>query len=80
MANNPDNQFTHYTKVAWRIYTLIALLIMAVLVLFIARDTEEMLFYGFLTPAAFYVFRPTNRYINRLIYKFTGISQPSEQE
>jgi hypothetical protein len=80
MANNLDNKFTHYTKVAWRIYALIAILIMAVLVLFIARDTEEMFFYGLLTPAAFYVFRPTNRYIGRLVYKYTGVSQDGEQD
>ncbi len=80
MADNPDKQFTHYTKIAWRIYALIAVIIMAVLVLAFARDTEEMFFYGLLTPAAFYVFRPTDRYINRQIYKFTGTSPPAKQE
>ncbi len=80
MTDNPDQQFTHYSKIAWRIYTLIALIIMAVLVLVVARDTEEMFFYGFLTPAAFYVFRPTERYINRMVFKFTGVSKPERQE
>lgn len=80
MADNPDKQFTHYTKIAWRIYALIAVIIMAILVLVVARDTEEMLFYGLLTPAAFYVFRPTSSYINRKIYKYTGISPPDKQE
>lgn len=79
MADNPDQQFTHYRKTAWRIYALIALIIMAVLVLLVARDTEEMFFYGLLTPAAFYVFRPTERYINRMIYKYTGASPPDKQ-
>lgn len=80
MTDNQDQQYVYYTKVAWAIYALIAIVFMAVLVLFVARDNEEMFFYGFLTPAAFYVFRPTNRYISRLIFKFTGVSQTTEQE
>lgn len=80
MTDNQDKQFAYYTKLAWGIYALITMLIMAVLVLVVARDNEEMFFYGLLTPAAFYVFRPTERYINRLIYKYTGISSSGEQE
>jgi len=80
MADNQDHQYVFYTKVAWGIYVLITMLIMAVLVLVVARDNEEMFFYGLLTPAAFYVFRPTNRYIGRLVYKFTGMSQTGEQK
>jgi hypothetical protein len=53
---------------------------MAVLVLFVAQDNEEKFFYGIMTPAAFYVFRPTNRYLDKLIFKFTGVSQATEQE
>lgn len=79
MADNQDKQFKHYTKIAWRIYVLITIIIMTVLVLVIARDTEEMFFYGLLTPAAFYVFRPTDRYISRLIFKFTGVSKPDSE-
>lgn len=80
MADNPDQQFTHYRKIAWRIYALIALILMALLVLVVARDTEEMFFYGLLTPAAFYVFRPTERYIGRMVYKYTGVSRPGSEE
>lgn len=80
MADLQNHKYTHYTKIAWGIYALITLVIMAVLILVVARDNEEMFFYGFLTPAAFYVFRPTNRYIGRLIYKYTGVSQPAESE
>ena len=80
MTDNQDQKYIFYTKVAWAIYTLIIIVLMAVLVLFVARDNEEMFFYGFLTPAAAYVFRPTNRYFSKLIFKFTGVSQTSEQE
>lgn len=80
MTDNQDQKYTSYTKAAWIIYALISLILMAVLVLFVAQDNEEMFFYGFMTPAAFYVFRPSNRYMNKLIFKFTGVSQTTEQE
>lgn len=79
MTDNPDQQFTRYTKIAWRIYALIGLIIMVFLVLVVAQDTEEMFFYGLLTPAAFYVFRPTERYINRMVYKYTGASKSGSE-
>jgi len=30
--------------------------------------------------AASYVFRPTDRLLSKLIFKFTGLSQPTEEE
>ena len=80
MTDNQDQQYAHYKKVAWAIYTLTAIVLMAVLVLFVAQDNEEMFFYGLMTPAAFYVFRPTERYLGRLIHKFTGVSPDTEQK
>ncbi len=80
MADNQDQKYVYYKKIAWAIYSLIAVVLMAVLVLFVAKDNEEMFFYGIMTPAAFYVLRPTNRYMSRLILKFTGVSQTTEQE
>ena len=80
MTDDQDQQYVFYTKVAWIIYALIAIILMAVLVLFVAQDNEERFFYGFMTPAAFYVFRPTERYLSKLIFKFTGVSQPTQQE
>jgi len=50
------------------------------LVLFIAQDNEERFFFTIMPAAAAYVFRPTNRYLGKLIFKFTGVSQPSENE
>ena len=80
MTDNQDQKYVFYTKAAWAIYSLIAIILMTVLVLFVAQDNEEMFFYGFMTPAAFYVFRPTDRYLGRLIFKFTGVSRSAEQE
>jgi len=80
MTDDQDQQYVFYTKVAWIIYALIAIILMAVLVLFVAQDNEERFFYGIMTPAAFYVFRPTDRYLSKLIFKFTGVSQPTQQD
>ena len=80
MTDNQDQKYIFYTKAAWAIYALITIVLMAVLVLFAAQDNEEMFFYGLLTPAAAYVFRPTNKYISKLIFKFTGVSQTTEQK
>lgn len=80
MTDNQEQKYASYTKAAWAIYALIAIVLMAVLVLFVAKDNEEMFFYGIMTPAAFYVFRPTRRYLDKLIFKFTGVAQPTEQE
>lgn len=78
MTENHDRKYAFYTKVAWIIYALICIVLMAVLLLFVAQDNEEMFFYGLMTPAAFYVFRPTNRYVSKVIFKFTGVSQTTE--
>jgi len=80
MTDKQDQKYIFYTKVAWAIYTLIAIVLMAVLVLFVAQDNEEMFFYGFMTPAAFYVFRPMNKPFSKLIFKFTGVSHPTEEK
>ena len=80
MTDTQDQKYASYTKAAWAIYALIAIVLMAVLVLFVAQDNEEMFFYGIMTPAAFYVFRPTDRYFGKLIFKFTGVSQSTEKE
>ena len=80
MTDDQDQKYAYYTKMAWVIYALISIVLMAVLVLFVAEDNEEMFFFGLMTPAAFYVFRPTERYFGKLIFKFTGVSKPVEKE
>ena len=65
---------------AWAIYTLITIAIIAVLVLFVAQDNEERFFYGLMPAAAAYVFRPMDKPFSKLIFRFTGVSHPSEKK
>ena len=80
MTNNQRDKFQSYMKRAWAIYALITIVLIVVLVLFVAQDNEERFFFTIMPAAAAYVFRPTNRYLDKLIFKFTGVSQPSENE
>ena len=80
MTGNKNDKYIFYTKMAWAIYTLITIAIIVVLVLFVAQDNEEKFFYALMPAAAAYVFRPTDKFFSKLIFKFTGVSQPTEQE
>ena len=80
MTVNQNQKYVYYTKMAWAIYTLMTIALIAILVLFVAQDNEERFFYGLMPAAASYVFRPTNRLLSKLIFKFTGVSQPTEKE
>lgn len=77
---NDNNKHAQYTKTAWKIYALMAAALAVVLILLIAQDTEEQLFYGIMTIAVAYVFRPTDRVINKYVLKYTGVSPPTENE
>ena len=79
MTENQNHQYAFYNKVAWTIYTLASIILIVVLVLFVAQDNEERFFYGLMTAAASYVFRPTEKFFNKLIFKLTGVSPPEEQ-
>jgi hypothetical protein len=80
MTDNQDQKYVYYTKVAWVIYTLMTIALIAVLVLFVAQDNEERFFYGLMPAAAAYVLRPMDKPFSKLIFKFTGVSHPTEQE
>ena len=80
MTDNKNDKYIYYTKVAWAIYILMTITIVVVLVLFVAQDNEEKFFYGLMPAAAAYVFRPMNKPFSKLIFKFTGVSYPTEQE
>ena len=78
MTDNQNDKYAYYTKMAWIIYILLTLAIIAVLVLFVAQDNEERFFYGLMPAAAAYVLRPMNKPFSKLIFKFTGVSPPTE--
>ena len=80
MTDNQNDKYIYYTKMAWAIYTLITIAIMVVLVLFVAQDNEERFFYGLMPAAAAYVFRPMDKPFSKLIFKFTGVSHPTEEK
>lgn len=73
MTDDQNQKHIHYRKKAWVIYALLAVALACILVLFVAQDNEERFFYGIMTIAAAYVFRPTERYLDKLIFKFTGV-------
>ena len=80
MTVNQNQQYVYYTKVAWAIYTVVSVVLAAVLVLFVAEDNEEMFFYGLMTIAAAYVMRPSERLMDKKILKYTGVSKPTKEE
>ena len=79
MTNTQDDKYNAYVKRAWIIYILLTIAVIAVLVLFVASDNEEMFFYTLMPAAAAYVFRPMDKPFSRLIFKYTGVSHPSEK-
>ena len=80
MTDNQNDKYIFYTKVAWAIYTLITLAIIVVLVVFVAQDNEERFFYGLMPAGVAYVFRPMKQPFSKLIFKFTGVSPPTENK
>ena len=80
MTVNQNQKYDYYTKVAWTIYALAAIVLAALLVLFIAQDNEERFFYGLMTIAAAYVLRPSERIMAKQILRFTGVSKATEEE
>jgi len=79
MTDNQNQKYAQHLKMAWRIYAVLIALLAVILVLFVARDNEERFFYGFMTIAGSYAFRPTERFMADLIFKYTGVSKPDEK-
>ena len=80
MTNIQNGKYQSCLKKSWALYALITIAFNVVLVLFVAEDNEERFFFTLMPAAAAYVFRPTERYLGKLIFKFTGISKPTENE
>ncbi len=78
--HNSDDKYPSYRKMAWIVYSLLTLALILVLVFFVARDTEEQFFYTIMPAAAAYVLRPTQRYMDRLILRFTGVAAPDKAD
>ena len=80
MTENQNQKYAYYTKVAWTIYTLATIVIIAILVLFIAQDDEERFFFSLMPAAAAYVLRPSDKLMGKYIFKFTGASNPADKK
>jgi len=80
MTNDQNEKYIQYKKMAWIIYALITLAVVLVLVLFVAQDDEERFFYGLMPAAAAYVLRPTDKLMNKYIFKFTGVTPPEDKK
>jgi hypothetical protein len=80
MTSIQNGKYQSYLTRTWAVYALITIALIVVLVLFVAQDNEERFFFTIMPAAAAYVFRPTERYLGRLIFKFTGVSKPAENE
>ena len=80
MTNVKNGNYQSWLKRAWAIYALITIVLIVVLVLFVAEDNEERFFFSIMPAAAAYVFRPTERYLGKLIFRFTGVSRPEGNE
>jgi hypothetical protein len=80
MTDNQNDKYIFYTKMAWTIYTLMTIALIAVLVLFVAQDNEERLFYTLAPAVGAYVFRPLNKPFSKIILKFTGVSHPTQEK
>lgn len=80
MSDDKIQEYARLTKKAWIIYYLMAVVFVAILVLFVARDNEERFFYTIMPLAASYVLRPTDKVLDKYILKFTGVSRPEKPE
>jgi hypothetical protein len=76
MTESEDTKYAKYCKKIWGIYALLVVVLIVILVALVATDNEERIFYALMTAAAAYVFRPTDRVINKYVLKLFGVSPP----
>ena len=78
MSDQQNKDYARYSKKAWIIYALLAVVFAALLVLFVASDNEERFFFGLMPLAAAYVLRPSEKVMAKYVLKFTGVSKPTD--
>jgi len=78
--NVTTSQYQAIVKKAWIIYALLTVALIVILFLFVASDDEERFFFTIMPAAAAYVLRPSERYMDKLILKYTGVTPPTEKE
>jgi len=79
MSEDEKKKYASYRKLAWACYTLLCVVVIAALVLFKAADNEERVFYFLMGSAALYVFRPTEKFMDKQISRFTNRGEKNRQ-
>ena len=80
MTEDVNSKFAKYSKIAWAIYSLAAVVVIVFLVAVVAQDNEERLFYGLMTAACSYVFRPTDKFFKKQVMRFIDTDEETEKE
>ncbi len=79
MTEDVNSKYARYSKIAWGIYYLAALVLIVFLVTIVAQDNEERLFYGLMTAACSYVFRPTEKFFKKQVMRFIDEDEVEKQ-
>ena len=77
MSESEDKQYTGYCKKVWILYALLVVVLTIILVTLVASDTEERFFFTLMPVAAAYVFRPTDRFIGKMVLRLFGVESPA---
>lgn len=80
MTDIEQQNYDRLKKNTWIVYGLLTVVLILILVFFVATDNEERFFFSIMPAAAAYVFRPTDRLLGKIIYKFTGVMPPVKKE
>ncbi len=80
MNTNENNQYTSCRKKVWVIYTIAVIILIIFLATVVAQDNEEKLFYSLMAAAAAYVFRPTDRSIDKAVMRLFGVAPPAKSD
>ena len=75
MSDDYNQKYAFYQKMAWILYTVVAVLVIVFLVFVKAQDNEERLFFSLMGSAVFYVFRPTEKFFRKKIEKIIGTDE-----
>ena len=77
MSESEDKQYAGYCKKVWILYALLVVVLTIILVTLVASDTEERFFFTLMPVAAAYVFRPTDRFIGKMVLRLFGVQPPA---
>jgi hypothetical protein len=80
MNDSKENKHTLYSKVVWVIYTVLVAAVVVFLFTVVAQDNEEKFFYSLMTAAVSYVFRPTDKVINKVVFRLFGVEPSAEPD